>query len=63
MGDGVRSCRSLAQLVIRRLHRLALDCARYRRVHHELGKAVSGFVQRFGSGTQRLQIIALLEDA
>src|SRR5271156_5399009 len=63
MGDGVRSCRTLAQLVIRGLHRLALDCARYRRVHHEFGKAVGGFIQRFGPGAQSLQIIALLEDA
>jgi len=61
--DGVRSRRALAQLVIRRLHRLALDCARNRRVHHEFGKAVGGFVQRFRPGAQSLQIITLLQYA
>ncbi len=61
--DGVRSRGPLAQFVIRRLHGLALDRARYRGIHHELGKTMGCFVQRLGAGAQRLEVIALLEHA
>src|ERR1700722_15775577 len=48
------------QLIACRVHRLALDHAE-RGIHHQLCESPRRLVQRFGAGTQRLQIVALLQ--